>query len=482
MAWDKALETAFYPKVVAMVGVSADAKRGGPWRPGAASFIMSYEELGFEGRIYPINPKADEILGYKTYPRVRDVPEPVDLVVVSVPGPALPGVLEDCVAANAKNVHVFTSGFEETGEPEAIELGRRAREITVRGGLRMVGPNCMGLYVPEGRIGCFEKLPRQSGPVAFLSQSGGHCNWLAHHTPNYGFYASKVISFGNAWALDSTDYLEYLADDPQTGIICMYLEGVKDGAKLLRQVKEINRTKPVFLWKAGLTEHGLRAAASHTGSMAGQDAMWRSFFAQTGAVQVFSLEELCEMAMTFVCLKPPRGKGVAVLGLGGGTSVSSADILSRAGLDVPPLTRETQNELKKFISLAGASVRNPLDTGLVFRDASLLERELKWVMADPNIDMLIVSPHLDMAQRSGPGQMERLVEFLIDFAQHNEQGKPVVLTFESFSNEPEEKELRAKLSVELPHKGVPVYGSLVAAARALSRFYQYHRFQKNAEK
>jgi len=480
MAWDRALEAAFHPNVVAMVGVSANAVRGGAWRPGAAGFIGAYEELGFKGRIYPVNPKATEIMGYKTYPQVAAIPEPVDLVVVAVPGPALPAVLEDCIAANAKNLHVFTSGFEETGEEEAIALGRRVREIAMRGGLRIIGPNCMGLYVPEAGIGCFEGLPKESGPVAFLSQSGGHCNWFSHHTPNYGFYCSKVISFGNAYVLDSTDYLEYLADDPKTGIICMYLEGVKDGAKLMRQVREINRTKPVVLWKAGLTASGLRAVASHTGSLAGQEAIWRSFYAQTGAVQAFSLEELAEMAMTFLTMKPPQGKRVAMLGLGGGSSVSSADVCSRAGLDVPTLTQETQSELKKFISLAGASVKNPLDTGLVFRDISLLERELKWVAADPNIDMLIVSPHLDMAGRSGPDQVGRLIDFLADFSRGNEQGKPVALTFSSFSNDPWEIELRSRLEVELPQKGVPVYDSLNAAASAMARLFHYYDFQRNA--
>ena len=478
MAWDHALETAFYPEVVAMVGVSANARRGAARRPGALSFINCYEELGFKGRIYPVNPKADEILGYRTYPKVSDIPEPVDLVIVSVPAAALVDVLEDCIKADAKNIHVFTSGFEETGEKEAATLGLKVRETAARGGLRIIGPNCMGLYVPEAGIGPFDKLPRESGPVAFISQSGGHCNWFAHSTTNYGFYCSKVISFGNAYVMDGTDFLEYLAGDPKTGVVCMYLEGIKDGARLTRLVKEVNRIKPVILWKAGLTESGTRAVASHTGSLAGQDAIWRSFYAQTGTVQVHSLEELAEMAMTFLRVRPPAGKRVALLGLGGGSSVSSADTCGRAGLDVPHLSGETQSELKKFISLAGASVKNPLDTGLIFRDSTLLERELNIVAADPNIDMLIVSPHLDMALRAGPGQVDHLVEFLSDFTLNNDYGKPTVLTFHSFSNDPKETELRSKVKMELLQKGVPVYDSLIAASRSLAGLYQYHRFQR----
>lgn len=479
MTWDPALETAFHPNVVAIVGISADAKPDEPWPPPRGySFILSYRQIGFQGRIYPIHPKAKEILGLKAYPSVSSIPEPVDMVIVAVPAQALPEVLEDCVAANAKNVHLFTAGFEETEEEEAKELGQRIREIILRGGLRVIGPNCMGLYVPEAGIATFDRLTKKSGPVSFISQSGGHCNWFSHYAPNYGIYFNKVISFGNAWVLDSTDYLEYLAVDPETKIICIYLEGVKDGAKLLRQVREINRVKPVIIWKAGLTESGSRAAASHTGSLTGQEAIWRSFFAQTGAVPVFSLEELAETIMTFLYVKPPQGKRVAVLGLGGGFSVASADACAREGLEVPTLTQQTQAELRKLIPLAGTSVKNPLDTGKSLGRISALERVMELVTADPVIDMFIVMPHLDVARSAGPDQLDRILDYLCDFSRNNYYNKPVVIVFYSFANHPWERELRTKLQIELPQKDVAVYSSLTAASRALARFFEYHRFQK----
>jgi acyl-CoA synthetase (NDP forming) len=478
MVWNPGLAKAFHPETIAIVGVSSEAKRGAPWVPGGPSFITSHERLGFRGRLYPVNPKTSEVLGYKAYPTVSSIPEPIDLVIVAVPARILPAVLEDCIKADARNIHAFTSGFEETGEPEGIELGRKVRETAERGQLRLIGPNCMGLYVPSARIGTFDELPRESGSVAFLSQSGGHCNWYAHYGPNYGIYFSKVISFGNAYVLDSTDFLEYLATDPETKIICLYLEGVKDGEKLLRQVREINRIKPVILWKAGLTDHGSKAVASHTASLAGQEAVWRGFFAQTGAVPVFSLEEMAETAMSFLYLRPPKGKRAAVLGLGGGTSVAAADTCSREGLEVPSLSQSTQDELKKFISLAGASIRNPLDTGLVFRNVSSLKREMELVIVDPMIDMIIIMPHLDMARHAGLEQVTLMVEYLLDFARNNSSGKPVALVFHSFANDPWENELRTKLKVELPNKGVPVYSSLAGASRALARLAEYYRFQR----
>jgi acyl-CoA synthetase (NDP forming) len=442
------------------------------------SFVQSHEELGFPGRIYIVNPKATEILGRKAYPTVTSIPEAVDLVIVAVPAQALPGVLEDCIAANAKNIHIFTAGFEETGEKEARELGERVREIARRGGLRIIGPNCMGLYVPRAGIGTFNRLPKQSGPVSFLSQSGGHCNWFGHYGPNYGVYFSKVISFGNAYVLDSTDFLEYLSVDPETRIICMYLEGVKDGRKLLMQIREINPVKPVILWKGGLTDPGARAVVSHTAALTGQKPLWHGFFAQTGAVPVNSLEEMAETAMTFLYAKPPQGKRVAVLGLGGGTSVSAADVCGREGLEVPTLNQGTQNELKKFIPLAGSSIKNPLDTRSVFQDASLVMRTMELIAADPSIDMLIIMPHLDMTRDAGADQVDKLVNCLCDFAISNPYSKPAVIVFHSFANDPWESELRSRLKVELPQKGVAVYNSLTGASRSLARFSEYHRIQR----
>lgn len=476
MSWDPALETAFHPRVVAMVGISSEAKRGRGW--GGASFLQSYEQLGFTGRIYPVNPGASEILGYKAYPTVSSIPEPVDMVIVSVPAKAVPAVLEDCITANARNIHVFTAGFEETGEEEGRELSRRVREIARRGKLRLIGPNCMGLYVPAAGIGPFDQLSKKSGPVSMVSQSGGHCNWFSHHGPDYGIYFNKVISFGNAYVLDSTDFLEYLSADEGTRFIGMYLEGVKDGRKLLRQVRELNHTKPVIIWKAGLTPSGARAVTSHTASLAGEAAIWRGFFAQTGAVPVSSLEEMAEVVMTFLCLKPPGGKRVAVLGLGGGSSVAAADICGREGLELPPLHQDTQAALRKFISLAGASVRNPLDTALTFSDVSLLAREMELVAGDPSIDMLIIMPHLDMARNLGTAQVDKLISYLSDFAMSNPYGKPTVIVFQSFNNDSVEGELRARLKVELPNKGIAVYDSLAAASRALVRFFDYHRIQR----
>ena len=247
------LDSMFYPKSVAVVGVSAN-----PIRWGGTSFLERLQKAGFPGNIYPVNPRASEIRGLKAYPSVKSIPEHVDLVIVAVPAPRVPEVLEDCVIAGAKNVHIFSSGFSETREEEGRQLEEKITEIIKRGRLNAVGPNCMGIYVPASRLAPWGTKPEGSGQVAFVSQSGGHGELVIRYTQRLGVYLSKVISFGNARGLQVIDFLEYLADDPETRIITMYLEGIKDGNKVMQLIKKINRIKPVVIWKGGLTESGAR--------------------------------------------------------------------------------------------------------------------------------------------------------------------------------------------------------------------------------
>lgn len=473
MSWNKGFESAFHPKAVAIVGISSKAKLTSP---GGSRYLDTYQQMGFPGKIYLVNANATEILGRKAYPSVSAIPEPVDLVIVTAPAKAIPSILEDCYAAKAMNVHIFTAGFEETGLPEETALGKQIREIALRRGIRLLGPNCMGLYVPESRIAYIHKAPVQSGPVSFVFQSGGHSEWMVQHGQDHGVFYNKGISFGNGYVLDSTDFLEYLSGDPATRIICMYLEGVRDGRRLLELLRKTAPQKPVIVWKGGMTEAGAHATASHTGSLAGSTAIWQALFTQTGAVQVSSLEEMVETTMTFLCVKPPQGKRVAVLGMGGGISVYAADACGREGLEVPALSPATRAELIKFIPEAGASTRNPVDCGAVFVDVSLLVKEMELVAADPAIDMLILMPHLNLARNMGIEQVDRMVSYMTDFALNNPYHKPAVIVFHTFINEPWENELIAKLKVDLPRRGVAVYNSLSGAARALGKLGEYQRF------
>lgn len=475
MAWDKGFEAALYPKAIAIVGVSTKRR---DW--GASGFVDCLKRLNFEGRIYLVNPRATEIQGLKAYPNLVSIPEHVDLVIVSVPAPAVPAVLEDCIAAGAKNVHIFTAGFEETGEPEGKELGEKVKEIARRGGLRIIGPNCMGLTVPGARISTLFEGLVESGPVAFITQSGTLAGNYNRYAEAFGFRFSKIFSFGNAYVLDSTDFLEYLAEDPETKIICMYLEGVKDGKRLVTLVREINRTKPVILWKGGLTDYGAKAVASHTGSLAGTYTVWDAFFKQTGAIRAGSLEELSDVTQGFLHIGRPPGRRVAVVGGGGGSSVATADVCAQEGLEVPRLTPETRRQLREFIAPAGNSINNPLDTWVVLSDANLLQRALKLVAADPLIDVVIVEYNPDMFIGLKQDQWEKLAQCMLDFKHESRLEKPMMVISRSWGDDLQVEAERRKSQKRLTEGGVAVYPTLARASHALSKLVDYYEFQDGA--
>ncbi|MSQ33744.1 MAG: hypothetical protein EXR60_04925 [Dehalococcoidia bacterium] len=481
MRWTQALDAAFQPQVVAIIGASAEAVPGKQRFGSGNSFLGNYRELGFSGRLYAINPRAQgPVAGVPAFRSIGEVPEPVDLAVAAVPAPVLPGVLEECAAARVKAVHIYTAGFEETGFEEGRLLAARCREIIRRTGLCVIGPNGMGPYCPKGHIGPFDRLPSEPGPVAFISQSGGNLNWFSHHAAEMGVRFSKAVSFGNGWVLHGDDFLEYLAEDQDTRIICMYLEGIRDGRRLLELARRIVVHKPILLVKGGLTASGARAVASHTASLGGEAQVWDAFYKQTGVVRADSLEELADLAMTFLYVQPPRGLRAVLMGIGGGNSVLAADALAREGITLPALAPETTAELATFVPLAGSMVRNPLDIGAVFRgDLTLLDRTLGLVGRDPNVDIILAAPHLDL-NRSSPEETDRLVARLSDYARAAPHGKPLALTFHSFSNDPEEMAARQRLMVQLPQRGVAAFRDLARAGRALARLHQYHRFLDGA--
>ncbi|MEE8471251.1 MAG: CoA-binding protein [Dehalococcoidia bacterium] len=462
---------AFPPEVIAIVGVSRNETMHHPGYTGARLFRM-LREAGFQGRIYPVNPRASEIDGVKAYPNVTSVPEHLDLVTITVPAASVPQVLEDCIAAKALNVQICTSGFGETGAAEGKKLESRMREIAMRGGLRLIGPNCMGFHIPSINMKMFEEVPLVQGPVAFISQSGGHARDFLLRGPELGFGFSKMISYGNALVMDAPDFLEYFAADPETHIICMYLEGIKNGRRLTDLVRQISPVKPVIIWKAGLTYSGARAAASHTGSLAGDRQIWEAFFAQTGAIRVGSINEMAEVAMSFLRLKPLRGKRVAVLASGGGNSVATGDVCAEEGVDMPALSAETRVKLTEFVSLVNQGVMNPMDVPGVLSHVPSLRRALALLAADPLIDIII----LRLSPEFLVGLLSVVKAEFLDCVQdpngERPGGKQVVVAMSSDGSvgEPD------KYARQLREAGVTVYGSLSSACRALNRFASYHKF------
>lgn len=469
------IETMTHAQSIAVIGATRSTTDG---FPGIFACIAAF---GYAGELYPINRHADEIQGYKAYPSLTAIGKPVDLVVVSIPAPYVPDALRDCVASGSRNVHIFSSGFAETGEEEGIRLQREIETIALEGGLNIIGPNCMGLHVPSMRMVTWVKPSEIPGPVAFVSQSGGNAqDYTAFAAEKLGVHFSKVFSYGNALNLDSTDFLDYLEQDDETKIITMYLEGVKDGRKLLDQIARINKTKPVIMIKAGLTDAGARAVASHTGSMAGGEKIWNAFFRQTGAIRVETLEEMAETAMVFDRLGTVRGRGVAVIGTGGGIGVAAADACSKEGLHLAPFSEGLVRELRTFIPPAGNMIRNPLDAHLILVQMDLLGKTLEMLSAQPYLDMFIISLHLDWLFSRKFGEVTReLARYIACEARKHTDGKPLVVAVRQFIPADPIRQTMTDVKSILLEGGVPFFNSIPQAASALGKMVKYYEFQAN---
>ena len=272
------LEEIFNPKSVAVVGASSSMKFG-------SFFLNSLKGFGFEGDLYPVNPKESEIMGLKSYPSVKEIPGDVDLVGISVPAKYVPGVMMDCKEKGVKAVEIFSSGFSELNE-DGIALDEELVSIARDGSFRIIGPNCFGIYCPSSKLTLLPgyDFSKESGPVAFIGQSGGYSADLCVRAKGWGINFSKVISYGNASDLNETDFMEYFLNDPETKIITAYIEGIKD-KRFVEVLRDVTKEKPVIIWKGGLTKSGARAVSSHTGSLGGQENLWKAVFRQTGAIQ-----------------------------------------------------------------------------------------------------------------------------------------------------------------------------------------------------
>jgi len=430
-------------------------------------------EAGFKGELYAVNPSGGEILGLEAYPNVKAIPDPLDYVIASIPAQSILQLLDDCAAKGVKAVHMFTAGFRETGTEEGrrleAEIARKAKMY----GIHIIGPNCIGVYSPKINMPYgMANVIGEVGPVAFISQSGGVGWRVVRAGVCRGITFSKGVSYGNGCDLDSVDYLEYFALDPETKIIGAYLEGVREGQRLVQLLQQVSPTKPVILWKGGRTEAGAAAAASHTGSLAASDAVWGAALKQAGAIKVDNVDELVDTILAFHHLPWLAGRNVALVsGLaagGGGDSVSSADSCTSLGLNVPPFTVETRNQLKIIHPVPGTIFRNPLDLSGAGLSLQVLGQAIDLVGADPNVDMVIIQEFVDDIVGMWPqGAVEEINDIFVSFRQR--ESKPIVVVLPPGLAEPE----RIAVGKYLSAARIPVYPTLERAAKALANMNQY---------
>jgi len=460
------LDRGFNPRCVVVIG---DSKRN--------NFQWLNTEKTFKGKLYSVqvNPSSIEgikALGVENYTSLMDVPEPVDLAVVTVPRSAALEVLEDCIRKDVAVAHFFTAGFSETDEEEGRRLEKllvkRAREAN----FHLVGPNCMGLFNPEIGI---RQNPTQytgvSGPVGLISQSGTHAINFGLVAHLQGLDVAKSVSFGNGTVLDCTEFLEYFVRDPRIKVIGMYLEGVRDGRRFFEVLRKVAAQKPVVIWKGGRTEAGWRTVASHTGSLAVPQAIWDAAVRQCGAVKVDRIEELVDTLKALLYLSPVHSNKVGIAGGSGGQSVAIADDFAEAGLILPPLMRESINELSTFFSLVGGGYSNPIDTGNPNRQQ--MKHILEILERDTNLDNLV---YLGNVGFNSPEMLENDCQLLADIKKRSSKPVMAIIPYSS----PEEMKRAREATKMFQKKGIPVLPSLERGAIALRNTIEYYRLKNNS--
>ncbi|MEJ5185668.1 MAG: CoA-binding protein [Candidatus Geothermincolales bacterium] len=354
MVFERDFERLFNPRSIAVVGASN--------QPGKWGFLLPMNIIGggYRGKLYMVNPGEKRVLGLPAYPSLEEVPGPLDLVVVAIPARKVPEIVGQAAEKGVKNMLVVSSNFSEVGG-EGVELERRVAEMANEAGITIVGPNTMGLYSSTSRLLCIGAPVRPlPGKVGFVSQSGNLGVQMLTWGRRKGLGFSRFVGCGNSANTDVTDYLEYLGKDPETEVILLYVEGVKDGRRFLEVAAEITPRKPVIVLKTGKGEQGKRAVLSHSGAMAGPYELFHGAMRQSGILEVETTEEMLDLAMAFSSMPVPPGARVAVLTLGGGWGVVATDALEKEGLQMAVLPEELIEELDPHLPVFW-SRKNPVD-------------------------------------------------------------------------------------------------------------------------
>jgi acetyltransferase len=454
------LQGLFSPRSVALYGIPRGLKPG-------KVFFLGLLDQGFEGPIHLIHPSAKEIDGYRTYQDLDAVPSEVDLVIVMSPKDTVFNALEACARKRVKAVILYTSGFSELGGASGRADEERMRTMARKGSFRILGPNCMGVFSPGSRVAPFPGMPKTQGSLGFISQSGSLMNLFVNLCSAKGIAFSHVISTGNGADLELADLLAWMGRDEKTRLVCTYCEGVREPAGLITALRDTTRDKPVIMWKVGLTASGARAAASHTGALTGQERLWKSLFRQFNIMDVYDIEEMCDLAMAFSCMAPLGSGRVAIISGPGGPAVSASDAVERNGLSLAALSDETVGALKKVIPPTGTSPANPVDVGLgAAFEVGLYRETLAVVLNDPGVDAVLVL---------GGGASEDLsAEYVQDLirARRGTDKHIMAIAYPGFVQIDQ-----AHLLKPLHENHIPVYPTPERALKAYARMIAHHRRQ-----
>lgn len=456
------LEKFFEPRSVAIIG--ATIKEGKVGR-----VIIENFKKRFKGKIYPVNPKYSEVLGLKCYKNVKEIPDDIDLGIIAVPAPVVPTVMRDLAEKNVKAVIIISGGFRETGTEEGAKLEKEIKEIAEKNGIRIIGPNCLGIYDNWSGVDTFflpdEKMRRPPrGPISFISQSGAFASALLDWMAYRGIGISRAVSYGNKIDVDDIDLLEYLGSDDKTGLIIMYLEGLKTsrGRKFIETARRVSLKKPIIIYKAGKTTRGGQAAASHTAALAGNYQLYKAAIRQAGLIEATSFDEIMDLSKILLTQPLMKGNRVYVVTDAGGVGVMLADALTMQGFELPRTPGDLKKELRSILP-PHCIVENPIDlTGDA--DDERYIRVLEKLLPRDDVDAVVV-----VALPQIPGLKGKIFDYLIEA--RKKYGKPMI-TIMIGSEEAE------KFKEYLEDNGIPAFESPERAAIALKALYEYSMFRR----
>lgn len=457
------LDPIFRARSVAIIGASNNPTKWG------YSLVERPLRSGFGGPLYPINPREREVLGVPAYPSIAQVPGPVDLAVFTMPAAAVPAALEECLAHQVRGAVVISAGFAEAG-PQGRALQEELVRVARRGGIRFVGPNCNGIWSSAAGLSLFSSSAPKPGPFAFVSQSGAFGGQLAQMAMAKGYGLSKFISSGNQADLNDADYLEYLAEDPDTKVIVLYVEGLREPRRFLETAREVVRHKPIVVYKAGRTPVGGRAVLGHTGSLMMAEAVFEALCQQVGLIRAYESSHPFDMAEALASCPLPKGRRVGIIAMTGGQCVITSDFCAYLGLEVPELDAQTQGRLREILAPHAPPPRNPVDIAGDFRTPLTFARLAEELARLNYIDTIIISPPSGGLARD-PAASGAALSPLREAAERiaaipSQYGKPVIVAGNL-------RQGQEALVEPFRQAGIPSYATPEECARAVYALVRY---------
>lgn len=377
----------FYPRTIAVVGASANPEKAG------FMCMKSLVEAGFKGKIYPVNPGLSELFSLKAYPSIRAIPGEVDLAVIVIPAELTISAIEECIEKGIKGAILITSGFKEVGTEIGLDLQVKIRDIANRGGIKIIGPNTLGLINPKANLNATFQPDLGSskiGNVAVAGQSGGMCNYLAYALTNHNIGISKVISMGNRCNLTFPEVVTYFAEDEETKAIILYVEGLEQPQQLMNIARQVVKRKPILVYKGGRGEELNRATLSHTGALAGKYEFYKAAFTQVGMIIVDDMTELVDMAKALTLQPPSVGNRVAILSVQAGPGIIMADKCHKFGLRLAEFSPATKQILRQLASPLNPT-DNPVDLAWKGNEFDTCREMLRVVLEDNGVDAVTVA-------------------------------------------------------------------------------------------